>query len=646
MEPDKYQQAWQAHSSQTRVTIDADVLLNAVQRNQRDLRAAIFWGEINAIGIALLLLPVWIYLGVTTGSPWTWYLMVPVLVWEIGFTLAYRMRHSDRPTEPGEPLLSCTTESLALVEQQIWLYGNFFWWNLLPTSIALLAFFAQVSWQAYEAVAKGWLEFVRLAGSFIFYFIFVFAFFYFVHYIIRRTVRTQYEPRRQELLALQTSLTDQTTYEVSGEFPILMGAKRVACSPRRMRAASLWFWAIMLPGIAGILIAFRLTAPIRDQLVGAISNSNYDGPSRSSGPAGNLLARLITDERKEKKLVSLAAMVLVDGQLQAAAADGERKIGSGVPVDIGDRWHLGGISKAITATMIARLIESGKMQWSDNVGKVFPEASVHDDWKPVTLRQLLTDIAGAPKNFPREVWRLRPALGRKCTEARREAVLNVIAGKPESPPGEKFTYSNVGYVIAASMAEKVTGDSWEDLVKRQVFDLLKLTESGFGPPASPDETLPQPRGHLTLLGSKVAEDDKADNTPIMGPSATIHMTLRNLCKFTNEHLRGYLGKGKLLSTESYKLLHAPELNRYACGWVRKESGKEIPYTVYWHNGSNTLWYALVVFIPEKKMVVAVTSNDGDFQKGEAAAWEIVKASANNWAMNAEAQTAEKVEVTR
>ena len=51
------------------------------------------------------------------------------------------------------------------------------------------------------------------------------------------------------------------------------------------------------------------------------------------------------------------------------------------------------------------------------------------------------------------------------------------------------------------------------------------------------------------------------------------------------------------------------LDRYACGWVKKEPNAEIPHTVYWHNGSNTMWYALVVFIPEKNMVVAVTSND-------------------------------------
>ena len=43
MDPDKYQQAWQAHSSQTRVTVDADLLLKEVQRDQREFRATIFW---------------------------------------------------------------------------------------------------------------------------------------------------------------------------------------------------------------------------------------------------------------------------------------------------------------------------------------------------------------------------------------------------------------------------------------------------------------------------------------------------------------------------------------------------------------------------------------------------------------------------
>ena len=114
------------------------------------------------------------------------------------------------------------------------------------------------------------------------------------------------------------------------------------------------------------------------------------------------------------------------------------------------------------------------------------------------------------------------------------------------------------------------------------------------------------------------------------------MTLSDLSKYSTEHLRGDLGTGKLLSAETYKLLHAPELDQYACGWVQKKPTYEIPHTMYWHNGSNTMWYALVVFIPGKNMVVAVTSNDGDIAQAESAAWEVVEASANQFNVEGDA----------
>ena len=235
----------------------------------------------------------------------------------------------------------------------------------------------------------------------------------------------------------------------------------------------------------------------------------------------------------------------------------------------------------------------------------------------------------------------RPPLGPECTLARRDTVLNVIAEKPVSPPGEKYAYSNVGYTVAGAMAEKATGANWQDLVKREVFEPLKLTGVGFGPPKSADETLEQPRGHRTLIRGKVAVDDEADNTPIIGPAATVHMTLSDLCTYATEHLRGDLGEGQLLSAETYKLLHTPELNRYACGWLRKEtSGGNPAHGVLAQRGEHDVVLA-VVLIPEKNMVVAVTSNDGDFENAEAAAWEVVKASAKQSNVGADLQLGEE-----
>jgi CubicO group peptidase (beta-lactamase class C family) len=595
-----------------------------MQSSQQYLLDAISWGSTGLIGTILLTLLMWIYVGVITWAPWTWYLMVPADIWIVGFVLVYRTRHKQKPSEPGEPLLTSAKDSLVLVEQQIGYHRNIFWWYILPMAIPMLAATIHISWLK----SAGWLDALFDVNSFII--ILFLAIFYFTYYLNQRVARTQYEPRRQELLALVAGLSDEST----GEHPAIDSFEgfKNTCKPGRW--AMVLYFCIMICACIALAILTHLGVNPLGALQGGSRDTSYDGPPRSSGPRGDALARLIVDQRKEKNLVGLAAMIMVDGKVEATAAQGQRKIGSGVSLELTDEWHLGGITKSMTATMMARLVESGRMKWSDTVGQMFPDASIHEDWKTVTLRQLLTDTAGAPKNFPKPVWYKHPPLGPECTEARREAVLEVLTQKPEPSPDDKYVYSNVGYTIAGAMAEKATGATWEDLVKREVFEPLKLASAGFGPPKSPDETLEQPRGHHVSYSWKFPAEDYEDNTPIVGPAGTIRMTLEDLCMFTTEHLRGDLGDGKLLSADTYKLLHAAEPNQYACGWIWKVPVAEIPYTtVYWHNGANTMWYALVVFIPEKNIVVAVTSNDGDYQKAQEAAWEIVKTSVQQ--LNAE-----------
>ena len=207
MDPDKYQRAWQADTTQTRVTIDAELLRNEVQRAERDFRAVILWGDLFELGVILLMVPLWIYLGVMTSSPWTWYLTVPVYVWFGVFRLTFRKRHSQKPSEPGEPLLQCVKDSLKQVENQIWLMRNVFWWSLLPLSVSILAAFAHSTWLKSE----GWLD--ALSDVNVFVSLFLIAVFYFAYVSTQRVVRLQFEPQRQELLTLLTSLRDETTSE-------------------------------------------------------------------------------------------------------------------------------------------------------------------------------------------------------------------------------------------------------------------------------------------------------------------------------------------------------------------------------------------------------------------------------------------------
>src|SRR5215203_5649335 len=98
MDPDNYQRCWHVRSSQLRVAADPDLLLKELQRNHRNLRATIFLRDFREIVVALLMLPLWFYLGARYSSPWTWYLTVPVLIWMVGFILVDRMWHKRKPS--------------------------------------------------------------------------------------------------------------------------------------------------------------------------------------------------------------------------------------------------------------------------------------------------------------------------------------------------------------------------------------------------------------------------------------------------------------------------------------------------------------------------------------------------------------------
>ena len=172
------------------------------------------------------------------------------------------------------------------------------------------------------------------------------------------------------------------------------------------------------------------------------------------------------------------------------------------------------------------------------------------------------------------------------------------------------------------MAEKTTGLVWEELVQREVFTPLNMQSGEFGPPQDKDKPLEQPRGHKHLLGFTIAVGPEDDNTPIMGPAGSIHLSLKDLAIFANEHLQGELGSGTLLKPETFKLLHKPELERNAYGWVISARQHLDVGPVIWHSGTNTMWYALLAFMPNINTVVAVTTNDGDIEASKKSAWEI------------------------
>lgn len=205
IEPDNLQQAWQTQSSQTKVSIDADVLLKVVQRDQKSFRSVVQSSDYWGIGIAILLIPVWIYMGIVDSVPWTWYLTVPVLVWWAVFSIVYRMRHPLKPAPSDEPLVTCVERSLTEIDDQIWYLSKSFWWSASPICFSVVTFAFHSAWERSD----GWLDLLSNMDSVVFFL----AFFSLIYFVTEKCGCQKYEPRRQELLTLLKSLRDETDTE-------------------------------------------------------------------------------------------------------------------------------------------------------------------------------------------------------------------------------------------------------------------------------------------------------------------------------------------------------------------------------------------------------------------------------------------------
>lgn len=316
-----------------------------------------------------------------------------------------------------------------------------------------------------------------------------------------------------------------------------------------------------------------------------------------------------------------AALIRAGGE-PIVAVSGIRAKGNESAIQFDDLWHIGSITKSFTATLTARLIALGtplrhaprtRLDWDTRLVQLLPGAA-ETPYAEVTIRQVLGMRAGLPANPAPERFASRDQTT-PIREQRRDVVAEILASEPTSEPGTSFLYSNAGYILIGAALEETLDSSWEELLQEHVLDALELESAGFGPPGSVDR-VDQPRGHLGSENTElraIAPLPTADNPAFLGPAGTLHMSLDDLIRYADVHLRGALAEGSFLDAELFRGLHQPlEGHGYASGWIRIPPTDEGRLTgpVLMHNGSNTLWYAIVMIAPEHRSAVAVTTNAG------------------------------------
>lgn len=305
---------------------------------------------------------------------------------------------------------------------------------------------------------------------------------------------------------------------------------------------------------------------------------------------------------------ALGAAVVTSRGVTAVGVTGVRKIGTTVAATPNDLWHLGSDTKAMTAVVIGALVEQGKLTWETTIDTVLAAhvASAPEAFRKITVLQLLSHRAGLVANID---WR-GAARAPGGPRAQRLAALPAMAATPlSSAPGTTYSYSNLGYVLAAAMAEAAANRPWEDLIDGIVFARLGMMSCGFGGVGTPGQ-IDQPWPHGAAGTPMTTNGPEADNPAMMGPAGTVHCSLGDWGRFVADQLAGHNGTAGVLQPATYAQMHAPPFGgSYAAGWLvtsRPWGGG----TVYTHNGSNTMNFATVWMAPARDFAVLIVTNRG------------------------------------
>jgi CubicO group peptidase (beta-lactamase class C family) len=337
-------------------------------------------------------------------------------------------------------------------------------------------------------------------------------------------------------------------------------------------------------------------------------------------------------------LPAIGGAVVSGGRLAALGAAGVRKKGAPEAVTVADLWHLGSCTKAMTATLTARLVERGVLRFESTLGELLaaePGLELAEGWGPVTVAELLRHRGRAPADLSQDgLW---AALWRRegTPREQRTRLLRGVLTQPPSAPAAEYLYSNAGYALVGALLERLDGRDFEQLLTQELFLAIGADGMGFGAPGVVGE-LDQPRAHRTLRGLLLPQEPgpMADNPPAIAPAGTVHASLSDWARFVALHLAGARGETQFLLPETFAALYANTQGPYALGWgVRTR-----PWArgrVLTHSGSNTMWHAVVWIAPELDLAfLAVTNRAGDAgQAGCDAAIGILRDWALDWALD-------------
>jgi CubicO group peptidase (beta-lactamase class C family) len=310
----------------------------------------------------------------------------------------------------------------------------------------------------------------------------------------------------------------------------------------------------------------------------------------------------------EWKVPGLAMAIVQDGEPVLLKAYGQRDVEAGLPVTSQTQFTICSITKTFTATGLALLVDEGRLDWTKPVRDYLPEFRLHDPVATarITVRDLLCHHSG----LPRHDWIWMP------DGLSRAAMLSAMRHiEPSRDVRTDFQYSNLGYNAAGLVAERASGQSWEDFTRTRLAEPLgmSVTFAAEDLAAASDAAAPY-----------AMHGDKRQRTRLWPIRATAAGAINTSIAAIANWMTFLLGEGsfngaRLLSPALVREMQVPRVHAGAPGFAEfGHSHYGLGFGSYTYRGEQVVghsggwigWSTLMRLMPSHKLGVAVFTNLG------------------------------------
>jgi CubicO group peptidase (beta-lactamase class C family) len=344
--------------------------------------------------------------------------------------------------------------------------------------------------------------------------------------------------------------------------------------------------------------------------LGQVRPSNADASSPRNASLAALDAYVAELSKRLPLTPGLSIAVASGERVVYARGFGFRDLKAKLPVTPQTQFYIASTTKSFTATAAKLLADEGKFDLDAPLKKYFPNLTLKTPLsaEQITIRDLLTHRSG----ISNEAINFRTAY----TGQHDAGVLLELLASYSKPVSPEFRYSNIGYLITALAMEKATGETWQQIVERKLFQPLELrstTAYASKARASGNFALPY------LANANGTFDElpyKEDST--MHAAGGISSSAEDLAKWLVMNMNGgRYGGRQIIPASSLEEVLAPQINQKRDFYRFKRYGYSLGWNIGTYNGDKFIhsfgefhgFRPHVSFMPERKLGVVVLVNE-------------------------------------